>query len=394
MKIAQRMNRIKPSSTMAISAKTNEMIANGISVIDLGLGQPEFPTPDVAANAGIRAITEGYTQYTPTAGANDLKDAIIEKMKNDHQLIYDRKEVIVSCGAKHTLYNIAQVLFEAGDEVIIPAPYWVTYPDQVLLNDATPVIVKTREEDRFLITPDQLKAAITPRTKAIIFNSPSNPTGSVYTKKHYEAIADLLAAASLYVISDEIYEKFIYDGETYTSIASLSSDLKEKTLVVNGVSKSYSMTGWRIGYAAGPKAVIEAMSTLQSQTTSNPTSISQKAALAALKEGALFVSNMVSEYSLRRDLMVAGLNAIDGISCPTPAGSFYVFPNVTGLFGKKPGLNSSAKIAEYFLNDFAVSTVPGEPFGMEGYLRLSYAASKEVLFEGIKRIKNAVLNLG
>jgi aspartate aminotransferase len=379
---------------MAISAKTNEMIAKGISVIDLGLGQPEFPTPDVAANAGIRAITEGYTKYTPTSGANDLKDAIIEKMKNDHQLIYDRKEVIVSCGAKHTLYNIAQVLFEAGDEVIIPAPYWVTYPDQVLLNDATPVIVKTHEADRFLLTPDQLKKAITPRTKAIIFNSPSNPTGSVYTKKHYEAIADLLEAASLYVISDEIYEKFIYDGETYTSIASLSPNLKAKTLVVNGVSKSYSMTGWRIGYAAGPKAVIEAMTTLQSQTTSNPTSISQKAALAALKEGAPFIDNMVSEYSLRRDLMVEGLNAIPGISCPTPAGSFYVFPNVTGLLGKKPGIDSSEKIAEYFLNDFAVSTVPGEPFGMEGYLRISYAASKEVLVEGIQRIKNAVSQMG
>jgi aspartate aminotransferase len=394
VKIAERMNRIKPSSTMAISAKTNEMIAKGISVIDLGLGQPEFPTPDVAANAGIRAITEGYTKYTQTAGANDLKDAIIEKMKNDHQLIYDRKEVIVSCGAKHTLYNIAQVLFEAGDEVIIPAPYWVTYPDQVLLNDATPVIVKTHEADRFLLTPDQLKKAITPRTKAIIFNSPSNPTGSVYAKKHYEAIAELLEAASLYVISDEIYEKFIYDGETYTSIASLSSDLKAKTLVVNGVSKSYSMTGWRIGYAAGPKAVIEAMSTLQSQTTSNPTSISQKAALAALKEGAPFIDNMVSEYHMRRNLMVSGLNAIEGISCPTPAGSFYVFPNVTGLLGEKLGLDSSAKIAEYFLNDFAVSTVPGEPFGMEGYLRLSYAASKEGLVEGIRRIKNAVLSLG
>lgn len=391
--LAKRMGLIKPSSTMAISAKTNEMIAKGISVIDFGLGQPEFKTPDVASEAGIQAISDGYTKYTPTAGADDLKSAIIEKLQNDHQLTYSKKEVIVSCGAKHSLYNIAQVLFEEGDEVVIPAPYWVTYPDQVRLNGATPVIVKTREQDRFLITKDQLKDAITPRTKAIILNSPSNPTGSVYTEKDFSAIADLIVSASLWIISDEIYEKFIYDGKKYTSIASLSPDLKKKTILVNGVSKSYSMTGWRIGYAAGPQEVVEAMSTLQSQTTSNPTSISQKAAVAALKQGGPFILNMVSEYSTRRELMVEQLNKIPGISCPHPAGAFYVFPNVAGLLGKRPAINSSAAFAEYLLEDYKVSTVPGEPFGMDGYLRLSYAAPQAALIEGLDRIKKAVLNL-
>mgnify|MGYP001560546795 CR=1 FL=1 len=391
--LAKRMGLIKPSSTMAISAKTNEMIAKGISVIDFGLGQPEFKTPDVASEAGIQAIRDGYTKYTPTAGADDLKLAIIEKLQNDHQLTYNKKEVIVSCGAKHSLYNIAQVLFEEGDEVIIPAPYWVTYPDQVRLNGATPVIVKTREQDRFLMTKDQLKDAMTPRTKAIILNSPSNPTGSVYTEKDFSEIADLLISAGLWIISDEIYEKFIYDGKKYTSIASLSPDLKNKTILVNGVSKSYSMTGWRIGYSAGPQEVIEAMSTLQSQTTSNPSSISQKAAVAALKQGGPFILNMVSEYSTRRALMVKQLNKIDGMFCPHPAGAFYVFPNVSGLLGKRSAINSSAAFAEYLLEDYKVSTVPGEPFGMDGYLRLSYAAPQQALIEGLDRIRKAVLNL-
>jgi aspartate aminotransferase len=393
MSLAKRMSRIAPSPTMAISAKTNAMIAKGVRVIDFGLGQPEFKTPDVASEAGIKAIRDGYTKYTATAGADDLKEAIIEKLQNDNQLTYSKKEVIVSCGAKHSLYNIAQVLFEEGDEVIIPAPYWVTYPDQVRLNGATPVIVKTQEENNFLITKEQLQSAITTRTKAMILNSPSNPTGAVYTEKNFSDIADILVSAPLYIISDEIYEKFIYDGKRYTSIASLSADLQSKTLVVNGVSKSYSMTGWRIGYTAGPKEVIEAMTTLQSQTTSNPTSIAQKAAVAALKQGKAFVSNMVSEYSARRRLMVEGLNSIPGIRCPDPAGAFYVFPNISGLLGKRPHINTSIAFAEYLLEEYAVSTVPGEPFGMDGYLRLSYAAPQEALMEGLNKIKKAVLNL-
>ncbi len=377
---------------MAISARANELIAKGIRVIDFGLGQPEFKTPDLASEAGILAIREGYTKYTATGGSDELKEAIVAKLKNENQLIYTKKEIIVSCGAKHTLYNLAQVLFESGDEVIIPAPFWVTYPDQVLLNDATPVIVKTREEDQFLITRDQLTEAMTSRTKAIIINSPCNPTGSVYTRKHLEGLADLLLETPLWIISDEIYEKFIY-GNVHTPLAGLSPELKKKTIVVNGVSKSYSMTGWRIGYAAGHQEAIEAMTTLQSQTTSNPTSISQKAAVAALKEGGPFIQGMISEYSTRRRLIVERLNKIHGIHCLNPGGAFYVFPNVQGVLGRRPGINHAAQLAEYLLEEGGVATVPGEPFGMEGYLRLSYAVPQPVLLEGLDRMEKAILQL-
>ncbi len=394
MKLTNRINKVKPSPTMAIAARANEKVAQGISIVDFGLGQPELNTPDVASEAGIAAIREGYTKYTATPGSDELKEAIIEKFKNENQLSYNKKEIIVSCGAKHTLYNIAQVLFEAGDEVIIPAPFWVTYPDQVLLNDATPVIVTTREEDQFLLTREQLKAAITPRTKAIIFNSPSNPTGSVYMKNHWEALSDLLIDTPIWIISDEIYERFMYDGKAYTSIASISPELKKKTIVVNGISKSYSMTGWRIGYAGGPQEVISAMTTLQSQTTSNPTSISQKAAMAALRAGGSFTQKMVSEYESRKQLMVERLNKIPGVRCPNPGGAFYVFPNIEGVLGRKPGLNDSSSLANYLLEEGGVATVPGAPFGMEGYLRLSYAASQSVLTEGLNRIERAISKLG
>jgi aspartate aminotransferase len=392
MQLAKRISQIKPSPTMAISAKTNALIAKGVRVIDFGLGQPEFRTPDAAAEAGIAAIQSGYTQYTATGGSDELKEAIIEKLENENQLRYTKKEVMVSCGAKHTLYNLAQVLFDPGDEVIIPAPFWVTYPDQVRLNDATPVIVPTREADQFLMTPDQLKAAITPRTRAIILNSPCNPTGSVYTRRHLEALADILEAAAIWIISDEIYEKFIYEGEPI-SIAALSPALKQKTILVNGVSKSYSMTGWRIGYAAGSEAVIAAMTTLQSQTTSNPTSISQKAAIGAFRGGGAFVQTMTAEYAARREYVVKRLRAIPGISCLNPGGAFYVFPNVQRLLGKRPGIDHAAQLAEYLLEEGPVSTVPGEAFGLDGYLRLSYATPQSALKEGLDHIEKAVLNL-
>ena len=391
MKLAQRIGQIKPSSTLAISARANAMIAKGVDVVDFGLGQPEFPMPEAGSDAAILAIRNGYTKYTATAGSDELKEAIIQKFKNENQLSYSKDEIIVSCGAKHSLYNIAQVLFESGDEVIIPAPFWVTYPDQVLLNDATPVIVKTEEKNQFLMTRDQLQRAITPRTKAIILNSPSNPTGAVYSKTDLEQLAGPLLETPALIISDEIYEHFIYDGKTYTSIAALSPELKKKTIVVNGVSKSYSMTGLRIGYAAGPREIIGAMTTLQSQTTSNPASISQKAAIAALTGGGVFIQNMVSEYDRRRQLMVQRLNKIPGIRCPLPAGSFYVFPNVQDLLGKR--LNTATDLADYLLTEAAVSTVPGEPFGMDGFLRLSYAVPYEKVAEGVERIHQAILRL-
>jgi aspartate aminotransferase len=393
---ASRIRQIQPSATLAMAAVARAMKAKGLPVIDFGLGEPDFPSPEVASEAAHRAIRENYTKYTPPGGSDDLKDAILAKLSSENGLSYDRKEVIVSCGAKHTLYNIAQVLFEAGNEVILPAPYWVSYPDQVRLNDATPVILSTREEDRFLMTPDALKAAITPRTKAVILNDPSNPTGAAYPAAQLSALAEVLAEASLWVISDEIYEKFTYDGQAHGSIAALSDALKQKTILVNGVSKAYAMTGWRIGYAAGPKTVISAMETVQSQSTSNPASISQKAAAAALREGAAFTRTMVSEFSRRRDLAVARLNQMPGVRCLSPAGSFYLFPNVQGLMGKqseKTTLRSAADLSAYLLEEAGVLTVPSEPFGAEGYLRLSYAVSQETLTAGLDKMEAAISRL-
>ncbi len=396
MTFARRMQQIKPSPTMAMAAQVKALAEKGIDVIDFGIGEPDFRSPDAASEAARRAIQDGHTKYTPASGTDELKEAIIHKLKADHHLDYTKKEVMVSCGAKHTLYNIAQVLFDRHDEVIIPAPYWVSYPDQVLLNDARPVIVETREEDQFLITPSQLKKAITSRTKAIILNYPCNPTGSTYTAKQLEDLADLLIEAPLWIISDEIYEKFIYENVVHTSIASLSGDLKKKTIIVNGVSKSYAMTGWRIGYAAGNQEVIEAMGTVQSQSTSNPSSISQKAAAAALREGTSFIQTMVREFASRRKLMVEGLNAIPGVKCPSPLGSFYVFPNVKALIGKEYNghkIRSSIHLATFLLEQGGVSTIPGEAFGVDGYLRLSFATSKERLMTGLKKIEKAILTL-
>jgi len=396
MKFAKRVQQIKPSPTMAMAAKAKAMIAKGISITDFGLGEPDFNTPPAATEAGIRAIQQGFTRYTPPSGTDELKEAICRKLKRENNLDYEKKEIIVSCGAKHTLYNIAQVLFEQGDEVIIPAPYWVSYPDQVLLNDATPVIVQTREEDQFLMTPDQIKRAVTPKTKAVILNYPSNPTGSAYTAKQLEALGGALIDAPVWIISDEIYEKFIYDGAAHTSIASLSPELKRKTIVVNGVSKAYAMTGWRIGYAAGPKEIIDAMGTVQSQSTSNPTSISQKAAAVALQGSEEFIKTMVEEFNQRRLFVVERLNQIRGIRCPRPVGGFYVFPNIKGLMGtgyKGYQIKGSTDLASFLLEEGGISTIPGEAFGAEGYLRLSYAVSKEVLSEGLEKLKNATLKL-
>ncbi len=396
MTLARRMQQIKPSPTMAMAAQVKALSEKGIDIVDFGIGEPDFRSPDVASEAAHRAIQDGHTKYTPASGTDELKEAIIHKLKADHHLDYNKREVIVSCGAKHTLYNIAQVLFDPQDEVIIPAPYWVSYPDQVLLNDARPVFIETREEDQFLLTPSQLKKAITSRTKAIILNYPCNPTGSTYTAKQLEGLSDLLIETPLWIISDEIYEKFVYDDVVHTSIASLGGPLKKKTILVNGVSKSYAMTGWRIGYAAGNQEVIEAMGTVQSQCTSNPSSISQKAAAAALREGGSFVQTMIREFSDRRDLMVKGLNAIPGIKCPRPLGSFYVFPNVKALIGTTYNghkIGSSLHLAAFLLEQGWVSTIPGEAFGVAGYLRLSFATSKERLMTGLQKIKEAILML-
>jgi len=390
MGIAKRAQSIQPSPTLAMAAKAKAMKAQGIDVVDFGVGEPDFDTPENVKQAGIRAIQLGFTKYTPAGGTDELKDAIVEKLKKDNGLQYERSQIIVSCGAKHSLYNIAEALFDPGDEVIIPSPYWVSYPDQVLLNDATPVIVETTEEEGFKMSAQKLAKAITSKTKALMLNSPSNPTGLAYDKKTLEDIATLAVQKSIYVISDEIYEKLIYDGFTHTSIASLGQEIKNRTIVVNGVSKSHAMTGWRIGYAAGPKDVITAMTNIQSQSTSNPTSISQKAAVEALRGSQEFIRAMNAEFAARRTYMVDRLNRIKGFSCLMPVGAFYAFPRVSVLFGKNLNgkvIKNSADFAALLLDEAKVALVSGDAFGADAYIRLSYATSMEIIEKGLDRIE-------
>ena len=396
MKLASRISTIKPSPTLAITAKANALKAEGRDVISFGAGEPDFDTPDHIKMAAVKAIEEGFTKYTPVDGIVELKDAIISKLGRDNQLTYDRSQIVVSCGAKHTLYNLTQVLFEEGDEVIIPSPYWVSYLDMVLLSGARPVILKTGEAQGFKILPEQLKAAITRNTKAIIMNSPSNPTGAVYTARELAALAEVVSGKEMLVISDDIYEKIIYDDRQFTNIASLSKELRDRTVVVNGVSKTYSMTGWRIGYAAGPEEIIKAMTKLQSQNTSNPTSISQWAAVEALNGNQESVPVMVEEFRRRRDVIVEKLNAIPGITCALPDGAFYVFPDVSSLFGRSyqgQALSNSSDFTAYLLEAANVAVIPGVDFGHDNHIRLSYATSLKNIEEGLKRINSAVKGL-
>lgn len=390
--ISERAKKVKPSPTLAVDSRAKELKAKGMDIVNFGVGEPDFDTPEHIKEAAIKAIKEGFTKYTPVGGIDELKEAIIEKLERDNGLKYGKENIIVSCGAKHSLYNIAQALFGPGDEVIIPSPYWVSYPDQVLLNDAQPVIVETYEENDFMLSQEALKEKITPRTKAIILNSPSNPTGFIYTEKALQEIAEVALKHNLYIISDEIYEKLIYDGEKHISIASLSEEIKNRTIVVNGLSKSHAMTGWRIGYAAGPVDIIKAMTKIQSQSTSNPTSIAQKAAVAALRGPQDCVERMRQEFEKRRNYLVAELNKIEGISCKMPKGAFYAFPNIKKILGKK-GINSSMDLSIYLLEKALVALVPGSAFGAEGYIRISYATSMENLEKGIERIRKAVEEL-
>jgi len=396
MKLSQRITKIKPSPTLAITMKANALKAQGRSIIGFGAGEPDFDTPDHIKEAAVRAIRAGFTKYTPVGGTDELKDAVIEKLRRDHGLSYKRSEVVASCGAKLTLYNLAQVLFEEGDEVVIPAPYWVSYLDIVVLTGARPVVVPTSEENGFKMTPSQLQEALTDRTRAVILNSPSNPTGAAYTRREIEALAEVVARRDVLVISDDIYEKIIYDGLSFFSIASVGEELKAKTVVVNGVSKAYAMTGWRIGYAAGPEEIIAAVTKLQSQNTSNPTSISQQASVEALRGDQGPVAEMVRRFAERRDVIVKALNDIPGLSCLCPQGAFYVFPRCDGLFGRRAGetvINSSSDFASYLLDEAGVAVVPGADFGNDAYIRLSYATSMEDIVEGTKRIREAVLRL-
>ncbi len=395
--IADRALAIKPSPTLATAAKAKAMKAQGYDVVDFGVGEPDFDTPDNVKEAAKRAIQSGFTKYTPASGTDELKEAVIEKFRKDNDLEYEKSQVLISCGAKHSLYNIAEALFNPRDEIIIPSPYWVSYPDQVLLNDATPVIVKTTEKEGFKLSAKKLEKAITKKTKALILNSPSNPTGLAYDKKTLEEIAAIAVKHKIYVVSDEIYEKLIYDGFRHVSIASLGPEIKNMTIVVNGVSKSHSMTGWRIGYAAGPKDVITAMANIQSQSTSNPASISQKAAVEALRGPQDFIGTMNIEFDKRRKYMVERLNKINGISCLMPVGAFYAFPKVSAFFGKRTtngkAIKNSTDFAVYLLEDAKVALVSGDAFGANDYARLSYATSMENIVKGVDRMEEALHRL-
>jgi aspartate aminotransferase len=394
--LSHRAKSLKPSPTLAINAKAKAMQAQGIQVISFGAGEPDFDTPQNIKEAAKKALDEGFTKYTPVGGIDDLKDAIINKFKKDSHLTYKRSEILVSCGGKHSFYNLAQAIFDQGDEVIIPAPYWVSYPPMVALAGGTPVIVETTEKNEFKITPEDLNKALTPRTKALIINSPSNPTGSAYSKKELERIAEIAISKSFFVISDEIYEKIVYDGFQFTSIASLSDEIKKKTIIVHGVAKTYAMTGWRIGYTAGSEEVISAMNNIQSQSTSNPTSIAQKASVEALAGPQDEVKKMVSAFAERRNYIVDRLNKMPGVSCYKPAGAFYVFPNFSSYYGKSyqgKKIENSTRLADFFLDVARVAVVPGVEFGADPFERLSYATSMEDIKEGTNRIEEALKKL-
>lgn len=381
MKLAGRILKIHPSATLGITARANKMKSDGIDVVSFGAGEPDFPTPQNVCESGIKAIQDGFTRYTPTTGIPQLKEAIRDKFKKDNGLSYELAQIVVSCGAKHSLYNIFQAICEEGDEVIIPSPYWVSYPEMALLAGAKPVVLDGRVENGLKITAKQLKGAVTKRTKAIIINSPSNPTGVVYMEQELKELAAVILGSNAYVVSDEIYEKLIYDGLKHVSIASLGREIFERTFVANGVSKSYSMTGWRIGYAAGPVKAMEAISNLQDHSTSNPASISQKAALSALSGPGGYVENMRVEFEKRRDYMCRRFDNMRNISYVKPQGAFYIFSDISKTRLK------SMEFARRLLEEEHVAVIPGEPFGWDDYVRLSFATSAQNIEKGLDRIE-------
>ncbi|MBI5185943.1 MAG: pyridoxal phosphate-dependent aminotransferase [Nitrospinae bacterium] len=395
-RLTQRVKVLKPSITLAIAARAKKLKAEGVDILSFGAGEPDFDTPDNIKEAGIKAIKSGFTKYTEVGGIPELKKAIIEKFQRDQGLAYGPDQILVSCGAKHSLYNLAVSLFEAGDEVIIPAPYWVTFPEQVSYAGATPVIIPTKESNRFALEAADLRKAVTKKTKAVILNSPNNPTGEILPRETLAEVAEFAVENKIYVISDECYEKLLYEGAEHVSIATLGNAIKEQTIIVNAVSKTYSMTGWRIGYAAGPREIIKAMDTVQSQATSNPTSIAQKAAVEALAGPQEVVAERNKEFQKRRDHIVDGLNKIDGITCLKPSGAFYVFPNVSRLYGKKykgKAIDGSISFSEFLLEAAKVAVVPGIGFGSDAHIRLSYPYSIDFISEGVKRIREAVSRL-
>jgi aspartate aminotransferase len=396
--IAQALERIKPSPTMAITSKAREMKAAGFDVIGLGAGEPDFDTPDNVKQAAIAAIQRGETKYTAVDGIPELKRAIVAKFERENDLTYKSTEITVGSGGKQVLYNALLATLNPGDEVIVPSPYWVSYPDIVLVAGATPVVVETKLEDGFKLSPKALAAAITPRTKWFIFNSPSNPTGAAYTREEIKALTDvLLKHENAWVLSDDIYEHLVYDGFAFSTPAQVEPKLKGRTLTMNGVSKAYSMTGWRIGYAGGPEPLIKAIATLQSQSTSNPCSISQWASVEALEGPQDFLKRWVASFQDRRDLVVSMLNQAKGINCPTPEGAFYVYPSCTDVIGRtsRDGkkIETDEDFATALLLEEGVAVVHGAAFGLSPFFRISYATGIEALEEACRRIQRFCANV-
>ncbi|WP_428354664.1 pyridoxal phosphate-dependent aminotransferase [Methyloprofundus sp.] len=390
IKLSDRLSAVKPSPTLAITARAAEMRAAGKDIIGLGAGEPDFDTPEHIKAAAITAINNGFTKYTAVDGTPSLKQAVIDKFKNDNGFDYTLKQILVSSGGKQSFYNLAQALLNKGDEVIIPAPYWVSYPDIVLLADAIPVIIKTTQAQNFKITPAQLRAAITDQTRLFVINSPSNPTGAAYSLGELQALAHvLLDYPNIIVATDDMYEHILWKKGSFVNILNACPELYNRTMVLNGVSKAYSMTGWRIGYAAGPEAIIAGMRKVQSQSTSNPTSISQVAAEEALKGDQSCIDTMLVEFKKRHDYVVDELNKMPGIECIKSDGTFYVFPNVEELIAQLDGINNDLDLAEYFIEQADVALVPGSAFGCPGHIRISIATSMENLQTALQRISKA-----
>jgi len=389
--LSQRVQRVKPSPTLAVSARAAELRAAGADIIGLGVGEPDFDTPNHIKQAAIQAIKQGATRYTAVDGTPELKSAIINKFQRDNGLSYQPDQILVSCGGKQSFYNLAQALLNPGDEVIIPAPYWVSYPDMVKLADGEPVFIKAGLEQTFKITPEQLDAAITPRTRLFVINSPSNPTGVTYSREQLKGLADvLLSHPHVLIATDDMYEHIIWGKEPFANIVNVCEELFPRTIVLNGVSKAYAMTGWRIGYAGGPRTLIQAMKKVQSQSTSNPAAVSQAAAQQALDGDQSCIQPMLTAFKERHDYVVQALNRMPGVRCTESDGTFYSFPDFSEAIAGLEGVNDDVELAEFFLQKAGVALVPGSAFGAPGYLRLSFATSMEVLETALGRLKRAL----
>lgn len=390
IKLSSRVQRVKPSPTLAVTALAARLRSEGKDVIGLGAGEPDFDTPEAIKQAAIAAIKAGKTKYTPVDGTPELKQAIIDKFKRDNGLDFKADQILVSCGGKQSFYNLCQALLDPDDEVIIPAPYWVSYPDMVLLADGNPVILSAGQDQGFKIHPEQLEEAITERTRLFVINSPSNPTGVAYSKEELAALAEvLLRHPQVLIATDDMYEHIMFGGKPFVNILNACPELYDRTIVLNGVSKAYSMTGWRIGYAGGPAQLIKAMKKIQSQSTSNPTSISQAASVEALNGNQSCISEMLTAFEQRHAYVVERLNAIEGFECLPSDGTFYSFPNVAGALDKL-GLSSDTEFSEYLLNEVGVALVPGSAFGLPGHIRLSFATGMENLEKALDRIAASV----